>query len=76
MHILEDRVPPLHLEPIIILPFLLSSFDSSAKSVSPVLVLLALCLIGEIVTSWGLALFTGVRTIIAISYTYDVVVLA
>ena len=63
MHILEDRVPPLHLEPTIILPFFLSSFDSSAKSVSPVLVL---CLIGEIVTSWGLALVTGVITIIAI----------
>ena len=66
MHILEDRVPPLHLEPTIILPFFLSSFDSLAKSVSPVLVLLALCLIGEIVTSWGLALVTGVITIIAI----------
>ena len=70
MHILEDRVPPLHLEPIIIFPFFPSSFVSSggvvSNSVSPVLVLLALCIIGVIVTSWGLALITGVITIIAV----------
>ena len=56
----EDCLSSLHIEPIIFPSSFVSSSRVGSNSVSPVLVLLALCHIGVNVTSWALAHLSGV----------------